>query len=94
MTDHQMNQRIAQYGDMTGDEIADGFVSLINALSVKQDDGSVILFDGVDHHTGEPVTFALDHHAAQGLANIVLNGELALVSIEQWQITYRGPANG
>lgn len=83
---------MSRYSDMTDEETAEGFESLINVTGVLRDEGSVVVFEGFDHHSGEAVTFAVDHRPARGLASVVLNGEFTLARAEQWQILSRRPA--
>lgn len=57
----------------------------INLTQLVRDEGSVVVFEGLDEE-GALVTFAVDHHIAQDLVNLLEAGEDPEVEVPEWSI--------
>lgn len=60
----------------------------LTVTDVVRDEGSVVLFRGIDEDD-RTVTFAADHRPAQAIADALAAGELVEVEIEAWQVVGR-----
>lgn len=58
---------------------------LINLTQLVRDEGSVVVFEGLDNE-GLLVTFGVDHRTAQDLVNLLEAGEDPDVEVPEWSI--------
>lgn len=57
----------------------------VTVTQILRDEGSLVLFRGLTDD-GAAVVFAVDHRAAQGLVDGMLNDEDVIAFVEPWQI--------
>jgi hypothetical protein len=53
---------------------------------IVSDQGTVVLFSGLDESQTLRVTFAVDHRPAQAIADALGAGEDSVCEVESWQI--------
>lgn len=59
---------------------------------IVADEGSVVLFSGLNEEGDRRITFAADHRPAQAIADALLSGEDPECYVESWQIVGAGEA--
>lgn len=59
---------------------------LLTVTEPVEDQGTVVVFDGIESETDLVFTFAVDHRCAQALVEGLCDGEDVEVEIEAWQV--------
>jgi hypothetical protein len=58
----------------------------VDVEAIISDEGSIVVFGGVDTDTGREVRFGVDHRMAQVLADALLADGRADAYVEPWQL--------
>lgn len=55
-------------------------------VRVERDEGSVVMFSGVDEETGQRRSFVVDHRYAQAIVDAMSDGEPLELELEPYQL--------